>query len=66
MAKKYGLPQLNKLSAHDGRHQWTTDAIRAGTPLTAVQQAGGWKSPFMVHRYAEAAEIANEDVKLDR
>jgi len=66
MAKKYGLKSLATLSSHDGRHQWTTDAIEAGTPLTAVQHAGGWKSPAMVHRYANKAKIVNKDVKLNR
>jgi len=66
MAKKYGLKNLATLSSHDGRHQWTTDAIEAGTPLTAVQHAGGWKSPAMVHRYANKAKIVNNDVKLNR
>ena len=44
----------------------TPDAIEAGTPLTAVQQAGGWKSPAMVHRYANKARVVNQDVKLNR
>jgi integrase len=66
MAKQYGLEKLKTLSAHDGRSQWTTDAIAAGTPLTAVQDAGGWQSPDMVHRYAKKAKIANKDVVLNR
>jgi integrase len=66
MAKQYGLEKLKTLSAHDGRSQWTTDAISAGTPLTAVQDAGGWQSPEMVHRYAKKAKIANKDVVLNR
>jgi integrase len=57
---------LATLSSHDGRHQWATDAIEAGTPLTAVQHAGGWKSPAMVHRYANKMKIVNQDVKLNR
>jgi integrase len=53
------------LSPHDLRHYWATAAMRAGTPLKALQDAGGWSSPAMPLRYAESAEIANDGVKLD-
>ena len=53
------------LSPHDCRHFWATAATRAGTPLKALQDAGGWSSPAMPLRYAESAEIANDGVKLD-
>lgn len=66
MAQTYPNLGLEKLSAHDGRHQWATDALEAGTPLNALQQAGGWKSPAMPLRYANKAKIANEGVKLNR
>ncbi len=66
MAEKHGLPHLSKLSAHDGRHQWATDALEAGTPLNDLQQAGGWKSPAMPLRYANKSKIANKGVKLNR
>lgn len=52
------------LSPHDCRHYWATAATRAGTPLKALQDAGGWSSPAMPLRYAESAEIANDGVKL--
>lgn len=56
---------LAGLSPHDLRHYWATAATRAGTPLKALQDAGGWSSPAMPLRYAESAEIANDGVKLD-
>jgi hypothetical protein len=40
-------------------------ATRAGTPIKALQDAGGWNSPNMPLRYAESAEIANEGVRLE-
>jgi integrase len=55
---------LDHLSPHDCRHYWATAATRAGTPIKALQDAGGWNSPNMPLRYAESAEIANEGVKL--
>lgn len=56
---------LEGLSPHDCRHYWATAATRAGTPLKALQDAGGWSSPAMPLRYAESAAIANDGVKLD-
>jgi integrase len=55
---------VSQLSAHDGRHTWATLAIKAGTDVKALQIAGGWKSPHMPIKYAEAGRIANEGVKL--
>jgi len=53
------------LSPHDLRHYWATLASRSGTPIRALQDAGGWASPAMPLRYAQAAEIANDGVRLD-
>jgi integrase len=53
------------LSAHDGRHAWATSAIRGGTDLKSLQDAGGWKSIAMPARYAASQQIANKGVKLD-
>ena len=53
------------LSAHDLRHYWATQAARNGTPIDRLQQAGGWASVAMPLRYIEAAEIANEGVRLE-
>jgi integrase len=55
---------IKGLSPHDLRHYWATNAIRKGTDVKALQQAGGWNSPYMPLRYAEESEIANEGVKL--
>jgi integrase len=56
---------IQGLSAHDGRHAWATFAIKAGTDIKALQDAGGWKSPHMPLRYAASGKIANAGVKLD-
>ncbi len=56
---------IHGLSAHDGRHAWATFAIKAGTDVKALQDAGGWKSPYMPLRYAASGKIANAGVKLD-
>ncbi len=55
---------LEGLSPHDARHYWATMASRSGTPVRDLQEAGGWSSPAMPLRYAEAARIANERVDL--
>ena len=56
---------LATLSPHDCRHAWATFATRAGTPIKALQDAGGWSSPAMPLRYAESEAIANTGVRLD-
>jgi integrase len=61
LAEKVGV---NGLSAHDCRHDWATDAIRNGTDIKSLQDAGGWSSPAMPLRYAESTSIANSGVKL--
>lgn len=55
---------IEGLSAHDLRHAWATQAARNGTPVDRLQQAGGWSSPAMPLRYVEAADLANDGVKL--
>jgi hypothetical protein len=40
-------------------------ATRAGTPLKALQDAGGWSSPAMPLRYAESAAVVHEGMKLE-
>jgi integrase len=52
------------LSPHDLRHAWATAAVRGGTDIKSLQDAGGWASPAMPLRYAESAKIANQGVKL--
>lgn len=55
---------IENLSPHDCRHYWATRATKMGTHVKALQQAGGWNSPYMPLRYAEEYGIANEGVKL--
>ncbi len=55
---------INGLSPHDLRHDWATRAVKAGTDIKALQEAGGWNSPVMPLRYAIVGSIANEGVKL--
>jgi len=55
---------IERASAHDGRHAWATFAIRGGTDIKALQDAGGWASIAMPARYAASAKIANKGVKL--
>jgi integrase len=55
---------LAGLSPHDCRHFYATDAIRNGTDIKSLQDAGGWNSPAMPLRYAESAKVANSGVKL--
>lgn len=61
LGKRIGLPDL---SAHDCRHYWATSAVRGGTDIKSLQDAGGWNSPVMPLRYAESGAIANQGVKL--
>lgn len=55
---------LNNLNPHDCRHSWASQAIRSGTDIKSLQDAGGWTSPAMPLRYAEGAAVANEGVRL--
>jgi integrase len=55
---------LEALSPHDCRHFWATDALRNGTDIKSLQDAGGWSSPAMPLRYAESAKVANRGVRL--
>ena len=52
------------VSAHDCKHYWATAALKAGTNLKSLQDAGGRNSPAMPLRYVESAKIVNEGVKL--
>jgi site-specific recombinase XerD len=52
------------LSPHDCRHYYATDALRNGTDIKSLQDAGGWDNPIMPLRYAESAKVANSGVKL--
>ncbi len=61
--ERYGI---RRLSPHDCRHYWATQAAQGGTDLVALQEAGGWTSPMMPLRYIETAKVANERVQLGR
>lgn len=54
------------LSPHDCRHRWATRAAQAGTPITALRDAGGWANFDTPSRYVERARVANEGVCLSR
>ena len=44
-----GVPWLR---FHDLRHTWASWHAQAGTPMSVLQELGGWHSPQMVQRYA--------------
>lgn len=70
ISKRVGLLGLDVgaagLSPHDCRHYWATAAVKAGTGVFSLRDAGGWSSVAMPSRYVEAAAIANEGVLLQR
>jgi len=55
---------IKGLSPHDCRHYYATDAIRNGTDIKSLQDAGGWDNPIMPLKYAASAKVANAGVKL--
>ncbi len=60
LGKRIGFPAL---SPHDLRHYWATEAAKHGTETKALQEAGGWSSPYMALRYISDSEIANQGIK---
>jgi integrase len=52
---------------HDLRHTWASWLIQAGTPLSILQEMGGWESIEMVRRYAHLApnQLAQHAAQLD-
>ena len=48
---------LAGVSSHSGRRGLASELIRRGASTTAVQQAGGWRDPQMVARYASAVRV---------
>jgi integrase len=50
--KRAGLAGLR---FHDLRHTWASWQVQAETPLSALQELGGWASFQMVRRYAHLA-----------
>lgn len=63
--KRAGVPGFR---FHDLRHTWASWHAMAGTPLSVLQELGGWHSHEMVQRYAHLSpeHLANaaERVKL--
>ena len=57
---------IHGLSPHDCRHYWATDAVKSGTSLTDLRDAGGWNSLAMPSHYVAAADIANQGVKQSK
>ena len=55
---------LEGVSSHSGRRGLASELVRRGASTTAVQVAGGWRSPAMVTRYASA--VAVEDGAVAR
>ena len=51
------LAGLDGVSAHSGRRGMASELVRRGASTTAVQQAGGWRDPLMVARYASAVSV---------
>lgn len=47
--KRAGVPEFR---FHDLRHTWASWHAMAGTPLSVLQELGGWHSHEMVQRYA--------------
>ena len=48
---------LEGVSSHSGRRGLASELVRRGASTTAVQAAGGWRSPAMVARYASAVTV---------
>jgi len=48
-AKRAGVPWCR---FHDLRHTWASWHAMAGTPVSVLQELGGWHSPQMVQKYA--------------
>lgn len=51
--KRAGVPWLR---FHDLRHTWASWHAMAGTPLSVLQELGGWHSHEMVQRYAHLSQ----------
>jgi integrase len=63
--KRAGVPWLR---FHDLRHTWASWHAMAGTPMSVLQELGGWQTPTMLRKYAHLSEEhlsnAAENVKL--
>lgn len=57
---------IANLSPHDCRHHLITEEVRKGTDTKTLQLIGGWSSPSMALKYAQAGEIANSGASFFR
>ena len=55
---------IDGFSPHDCRHYFAEDALRNGTDLKILMDAGGWKTLEMPARYAGRQKIANKGLRL--
>ena len=55
---------IDGFSPHDCRHYFAEDALRNGTDLKTLMDAGGWKTLEMPARYAGRQKIANKGLRL--
>lgn len=53
---------ISNLSPHDLRHSWATVAAAKGAPITALRDAGGWRTLAMPAHYVAQAEVANAEL----
>ena len=58
------LAKLTGVSSHSGRRGLASELVRRGASTTAIQQAGGWRSPQMVARYASAVEAGPVTIRI--
>lgn len=54
LAKKAGLPQAERYSAHSLRRGFATESARLGASMPAIQRHGRWQSTKTVLEYIEA------------
>ena len=54
LAERAGIAGV---SSHSGRRGMACELVRRGASTTAAQQAGGWRNPRMVARYASAIAV---------
>ena len=52
---------------HDLRHTWASWHVQAGTPISRLQEMGGWESVEMVRRYAHLApeHLAGDSANIE-
>nr|WP_240116227.1 site-specific integrase [Erwinia endophytica] len=46
---------IDNFRFHDLRHTWASWLVQSGTPISVLQEMGGWESIEMVRRYAHLA-----------